>query len=99
MGAFSSQVNFAYEAIECIVTPENQAEYFVTNGNPPASSKAYEDDSLEDEFPMSELIEKSVEQAVPRPQTPFYNEVSTGIQETWRIRSRRPSTIRFSRTD
>lgn len=94
VGAFSSNVDLAFAAIECIVTPENQAEYFVTNGNPPASTKAYEDESLEDDFPMAKLIEKSLEQAVPRPQTPFYNEVSTGIQETWHP----PSSVDPDRT-
>ncbi len=83
VGAFSSNVDLAYEAIECIVTPENQAEYFVTNGNPAVKSEAYDDERLGEAFPMADLIEKSLEIAVPRPQTPFYNEVSTGIQETW----------------
>ena len=28
-------------------------------------------------------IRDSLQQAVPRPQTPYYNEVSTGLQQTW----------------
>lgn len=32
---------------------------------------------------MYDVIRQSLEQAAPRPQTPFYNEVSTGLQQTW----------------
>ena len=32
---------------------------------------------------MADVIRESLELAVPRPQTPYYNEVSTGLQQTW----------------
>ncbi|HLS32044.1 MAG TPA: ABC transporter substrate-binding protein, partial [Brevibacterium sp.] len=70
-------------AVACIVRPEHQAEYFVTNGNPPSSIEAYDDERIAEDFPMADVIRESLELAVPRPQTPFYNEVSIGIQETW----------------
>jgi ABC-type glycerol-3-phosphate transport system substrate-binding protein len=83
VGAKSDNPELAYEAIECIVSVENQAEYFLTNGNPPANTEAYEDPRIEESFPMAETIRDSLQLAAPRPQTPFYNEVSTGIQQRW----------------
>jgi len=83
IGAFSRHVDLALEAAQCIVTPENQAWYFATNGNPPSSTKAYDDPDVQEAFPMADVIRDSLEQAAPRPQTPYYNEVSTGLQETW----------------
>ncbi|OLT53366.1 extracellular solute-binding protein [Cellulosimicrobium sp. CUA-896] len=83
VGAFGEHTELAYEAAECIVSPENQAAYFVTDGNPPASTEAYEDPEVQETFPMADLIRDSLEQAAPRPKTPFYNEVSTGLQQTW----------------
>ncbi|WP_265520860.1 sugar ABC transporter substrate-binding protein [Oerskovia flava] len=83
VGAFSAHTDLAYEAVRCIVSPENQAEYFVTNGNPAASTEAYEDPDVQEAYPMYELIRDSLEQAAPRPQTLYYNEVSTGLQQTW----------------
>jgi len=83
VSAFSEHVDAAYDAVACIVRPEHQAEYFVTNGNPPSSIEAYDDERVAEEFPMAETIRESLELAVPRPQTPFYNEVSIGLQETW----------------
>ncbi|UNX56320.1 extracellular solute-binding protein [Georgenia sp. TF02-10] len=83
VGAFSRHTDLAYDAVACIVQPENQAEYFVTNGNPPSAIDAYEDPRVSEEFPMAETIRDSLDQAVPRPQTPRYNEVSLGLQQTW----------------
>ncbi|WP_372698131.1 extracellular solute-binding protein [Arthrobacter sp. JSM 101049] len=83
VGAASRHPDLAYEAIECIVTPEHQVEYFVTNGNPPSDSTAYDDPSIKEKFPMAETIRQSLRQSAPRPQTPYYNEVSTGIQQHW----------------
>ncbi|KAE8764770.1 extracellular solute-binding protein [Georgenia thermotolerans] len=83
VGAFSKHPDFAYQAVECIVTPEHQATYFATNGNPAANTKAYEDPKVQEAYPMYQEIRDSLQQAVPRPQTPYYNEVSTGLQQTW----------------
>ena len=83
VSAFSEHEDLAYEAVECIVQPENQSEYFVTNGNPPSSISAYDDQAVVDEFPMAATIRESLDQGAPRPQTPYYNEVSIGLQETW----------------
>lgn len=83
VGAFSENVDEAFEAVQCIVRPENQAQYFVTDGNPPSNTEAYDDPEVQETFPMADLIRDSLEIAAPRPQTPYYNEVSTGLQSTW----------------
>ncbi|GLJ81021.1 extracellular solute-binding protein [Microbacterium imperiale] len=83
VGAFSENPDLAWQAVECIVQPANQAEYFVTNGNPPSNAAAYDDPRVQEEFPMADTIRESLELGVPRPQTPYYNEVSIGLQRTW----------------
>lgn len=83
VGAESEYPDLAYEAIECIVTPENQAEYFVTNGNPPSSESAFDDDRVVDEFPMADTIREALDSSAPRPQTPYYNEISESVQENF----------------
>lgn len=83
VGASSRHPELAYEAIRCIVDPDKQAEYFLSDGNPPASTLAYEDPEVQDAYPMAPEIRDSLEQAVPRPQTPYYNEISLGIQQHW----------------
>lgn len=83
VGAFSENQDLAWTAVECIVQPENQAEYFVTNGNPPSNIAAYDDPSVQEEFPMADVIRESLDLGAPRPQTQYYNEISLGLQSTW----------------
>lgn len=81
VGIDSQHHELAYDAIECIVAPENQSEYFVTNGNPPSSESAYDDERIEEEYPMAEVIRDALDESVPRPQTPYYSEISETIQD------------------
>lgn len=83
IGAFSDNKELAFEAVRCITSEENQAEYFVTNGNPAARSAVYDDPDVLEEFPMAPVIRDSLEQAAPRPQTAYYNEVSQSLQRTY----------------
>ena len=83
VGAFSDHVDLAYAAAECIVDPARQAEYFISDGNPPSATAAYDDPAVQEAFPMADLIRASLEQAAPRPQTPYYNEVSGGLQDAF----------------
>ncbi len=78
-----NNVDLAYQAAECIVSPENQTEYFVSNGNPASNTTAFDDPAVSEAFPMASTIRDSLQQAAPRPQTPYYNEISLGIQSTW----------------
>ena len=92
VGAFSDDPDLAYEATQCIASVESQTYYFASNGNPPSNSAAFDDESLQEDYPMAPTIQESTELAAPRPQTPFYDVVSTGIQRTWRPQSADPET-------
>jgi multiple sugar transport system substrate-binding protein len=83
VGAFSEHVDFAYEATECITSDENQAYYFETNGNPASSIAVYDDPDVTKEFPQAPVIRESLDNAAPRPLTPYYSEVSGGIQREY----------------
>ncbi|WP_314456635.1 extracellular solute-binding protein [uncultured Microbacterium sp.] len=83
VGAYSENVDLAWQAVACIVSPENQAQYFVTNGNPPSNLAAYDDTEVTEKFPMADTIAESLQLGAPRPQTPYYNEISIGLQRTW----------------
>ncbi|WP_308123605.1 extracellular solute-binding protein [Modestobacter marinus] len=89
VGAYSQHPDLAYEATECITSDENQAYYMVSNGNPAASTAVYDDPEVVEVFPMAPVIAESLEQAAPRPQTPYYSEVSGGVQREYHA----PSTV------
>ena len=83
VGAYSENVDAAYEAAECIVSEENQAYYFITNGNPAAKASVYEDPDVLEEFPQAPVIRESLENAAPRPLTVYYSEVSGALQREY----------------
>ncbi len=83
VGAFSAAPELAYQAAECIVSDENQAYYFTTNGNPASSIAVYDLPEVQEVFPMAPVIRESLELAAPRPQTVYYSEVSGAIQRSY----------------
>jgi multiple sugar transport system substrate-binding protein len=83
VGAFSAAPELAYQAAECIVSDENQAYYFTTNGNPASSIAVYDEPEVQEVFPMAPVIRESLELAAPRPQTVYYSEVSGAIQRSY----------------
>jgi multiple sugar transport system substrate-binding protein len=83
IGAFSKNVDAAFEAAECIVSEDNQAYYFTTNGNPASKASVYDDPDVIDQFPMAPVIRESLELAKPRPQTVYYSEVSGALQREY----------------
>ncbi|QNG38969.1 extracellular solute-binding protein [Geodermatophilaceae bacterium NBWT11] len=83
VGAYSEHTDLAYEATECITSTENQAFYFVNDGNPASDTAVYDDPAVLEDFPMAPTILQSLEQAAPRPQTPYYSEVSGGLQREY----------------
>jgi multiple sugar transport system substrate-binding protein len=83
VGAFSENVGAAYDAAECIVSEDNQAYYFTSNGNPAAKASVYDDPEVLDVFPQAPVIRESLEMAAPRPQTVYYSEVSGALQREY----------------
>ena len=83
IGAFTEHPDAALEAAACITSPENRTEYMLFSGNPSASEESYSDPDVVAAFPMAEVILESLQNAKPRPQTPFYNEVSESLQRTY----------------
>lgn len=83
VSSHSNNIDLAFDAIECIVQPEHQTAFFLTDGIAPSATEAYDDEEVQEKFPMADLIRDSLEVAVPRPKTPFYNEISLGLQNTW----------------
>ncbi|MFB9375641.1 extracellular solute-binding protein [Kineococcus gynurae] len=83
IGAFTEHPDQALEAVRCIVAADKQAAYMISDGNPAAAVAAYDDPAVREAFPMADAIRESLQNAAPRPQTAYYNEVSSGIQDTF----------------
>ncbi len=83
IGVYTDYPDAALEAASCLTTPESMTEYMLFSGNPSAAIESYDDPAVQEQFPMYSAILGSLQQAVPRPQTPFYNEVSESLQRTY----------------
>jgi multiple sugar transport system substrate-binding protein len=75
----------ALAALTCITSVRNQARYAVDTGNMPASSEAYKDPALTEKYPndLLTLIQQSIQDAGPRPITPYWSDISSALQSTW----------------
>jgi multiple sugar transport system substrate-binding protein len=83
VGAFSRHPELAVEAVGCITSEESQRQYMVEAKNPAARSAVYDDPEVREIFPMADLIRTSIDEAAPRPQTPYYVDISTAIVRTF----------------
>jgi multiple sugar transport system substrate-binding protein len=83
IGNFSDHPDEALAAVRCITSVEHNAQYMVEAGNPAARAAAYDDPAVREAFPMADLIRESINDAAPRPITPYYGDVSTSVQRTW----------------
>jgi multiple sugar transport system substrate-binding protein len=83
IGNFTEHPDEALDAVKCITSVENNAQYMVESGNPAARAAAYDDPKVKEAFPMADLIRDSIDTAGPRPITPYYGDVSTSVQRVW----------------
>ena len=80
IGVAGEHPDLAYKAAECITNQEHQVLYMTGTGNPASRAAVFDDQSVIDQFPMADLIRESLDNAVPRPQTQYYGDLSTGLQ-------------------
>lgn len=79
VGAYSRYPELAREAILCLRSRENQKFMTLNVGTPPTFRSLYDDPELQAAYPMLDVIQDQLEHAVPRPRTPFYQNVSTVV--------------------
>ncbi len=87
VSAYSDHVDDAMAAVECITSPENQEVNAEITGNMPASQAGYaaNGDALQKTYPadLLQLFQDSLDNAEPRTVTPYWSDISGGIQSTW----------------
>jgi multiple sugar transport system substrate-binding protein len=81
VSSFSENKELVFEAIECLIQPENQIGIAETGGLPPVLEELYDRPVIEEIYPgYVELLREAIESAVPRPsQSPAYQDLALGI--------------------
>lgn len=87
LGGYNNGINVnskhkatARDFIEFIINEENQT-WFADNSFPPVLASIYDDASLVEKYPYLPALKESLENAAPRPVSPFYQSISKAIQD------------------
>ena len=82
VGAFSKYKQQAFDAIQCLRSPQNEIQNAVLGGLPPVLESVYSDPKFQKAYPMWQAIFTTLKQASVRPKTPAYQSVSLQISYT-----------------
>ena len=83
VSAFSENPDLAFEAAACMSGPESQLTATELDGLPPSNETLYRDKVVKKAYPgFAGLVQRSIDNAGPRPATPAYQDVSLAIQRS-----------------
>ena len=81
VSAYSKKQQSAVEFLKLASTQEQMKTMSTLSGEPPAWADLYQDPDMVKKFPYLPTLKEGLLQAKPRPVTPYYQEVTTAIQE------------------
>lgn len=79
IGAHSRHPEMAFEAAACLVSDSNQRLAAALGGLPPTTTALYDDAQVRATFPFADVLRETLRDAVQRPKTPLYADVSLAI--------------------
>jgi multiple sugar transport system substrate-binding protein len=82
VAAHTRHPELAFDAAACIASADNQRRAAIQGGMPPTLEPLYDDPEIIAAFPFSEVLRETLRDAVQRPQTPFYSDVSLAISRS-----------------
>jgi multiple sugar transport system substrate-binding protein len=82
IGAFTRNPRLAYRAALCLTSADNQRLAARLGGLPPTLESLYDDPVVRETFPFADTLRATLRDAVERPQTPLYSDVSLAISHT-----------------
>jgi len=80
VSAYSPHPQLAFDAVRCLVQPQNQVRDAVKGGLAPVLGSIYDVPSFEKAYPFHALIKSQLEDYGLRPQTPAYADITLAIQ-------------------
>lgn len=80
ISVFSKNKATARDFVQFLTSEETQRFYVTQASNAPVLAKLYDDPELVEKLPYLPVLKTSIENAVPRPVTPFYPAVTKAIQ-------------------
>lgn len=78
----SRYAQLAFQAAVCLASEKHQRIAATLGGLPPTIAALYDDTEIRETFPFADVLRATLRDAVQRPQTPLYNDVSLAISRT-----------------
>lgn len=82
VSAHSHYAQLAFQAAVCLASEKHQRIAATLGGLPPTIAALYDDTEIRETFPFADVLRATLRDAVQRPQTPLYNDVSLAISRT-----------------
>ncbi len=82
VGAFTLHPRRAYRAALCLTSADHQRLAARLGGLPPTLEALYDDPAVRATFPFADTLRATLRDAVQRPQTPLYSDVSLAVTHT-----------------
>jgi multiple sugar transport system substrate-binding protein len=82
ISAYSQHPDEAFEAAMCMRNPENQLMAAIDAGTAPVLRPVFEQPTFQESYPMYKEMLIELENAVPRPPSPVYQNISTILSTT-----------------
>jgi multiple sugar transport system substrate-binding protein len=82
VSVFGRDPEVATEAGLCMTQRKYQDAEAIVEGLPPVMNSSYDDPEVREAYPFADLLREQLEDAVPRPPTPAYSDVTLAIQQT-----------------
>ena len=82
VSSYSRHPDEAFDAAMCMRSPENQLKHAQDAGNPPTNRSVYDRPEFQEAYPMYEELLVQLGNAVPRPISPVYQNISTVLSST-----------------
>jgi multiple sugar transport system substrate-binding protein len=82
ISTYSQHPDEAYEAAMCMRNPENQLMAAIDAGTAPVLRPVFENPEFQESYPMYKEMLVELENAVPRPPSPVYQNISTILSTT-----------------
>lgn len=79
VGAFTARPELAFEAALCLASPASQRLAATRGGLPPTTEALYDDPDIRRVFPFADMLRQTLRDAVHRPRTPLYADVSLSL--------------------
>ena len=82
ISSYSRHPGEAFDAAMCMRSPAHQLQHALDAGNPPTNRTVYDQPEMQKAYPMYQAMLTELENAVPRPVSPVYQNISTVLSTT-----------------